>query len=276
MANYQAWVRFEKNSQRLREQLDCLEFTYKVDGLAVEGYVVKPKQPDGRKLPVLIYNRGGNSRAGMISFSDLRTNHMVWADQGYIVISSQYRGVGLDEFGGRDVNDVLALLPIIDGMPDADTQRIGMIGFSRGGMMTYLAAARSNRIKAIVIWGGVSDLKAEISRRPEMEQVYKAHIPGYAENRDQVLRDRSALYWLDRIDTKLPILLLHGSNDARVSVVNASGMAEKLKERGQVHKLVIIPGADHSLIKYRTQSNAELLGWFNQYLPLKQDASHIN
>ncbi|MRV76774.1 prolyl oligopeptidase family serine peptidase [Duganella sp. FT92W] len=259
-------TRNEEMVRRLREQLDCFAFTYKVDGLTVDGHVVKPKRNDGRKLPVLVFNRGGNIRREPLSLRELVRDQMQWADQGYIVISSQYRGVGHDEFGGRDVNDVMALLPVIDGMPEADPEKIGMIGISRGNIMTYLAAARSRRIKAIAIWGGVSDLLTELPRRPEMERVMERLIPDYENNREQALKDRSVLYWLDRIDPKLPVLLLHGDADVQVSKENAVVMAQKLKEREQPYKLVIYPNGDHGLTKYPIPVRKELMEWFGRYL----------
>lgn len=267
MANYESWVRYRDSLHRFDQQLDCLAFTYKVDGLTVDGHVVKPKRAGGNKLPVLVFNRGGNNiRRAPLSAQELVRDQMQWADHGYIVISSQYRGHGHDEFGGRDVNDVMALLPIIDGMPEADATRIGMIGISRGSIMTYLAAARSQRIKAIAIWGGVSDLLTEVPRRPEMERLLARLIPEYASNRERAFKERSVLYWMERLDPQLPVLLLHGDADVQVSVVNATAMAHKLKERAQPHKLVIYPNGDHALKMYREQVREELMDWFNQHL----------
>lgn len=266
ITHYQNWVDYQEKLRRLDDKLECLAFTYMVDGLTVDGHVVKPRRAGGTKLPVLVYNRGGNIRKTPLSAQELVRDQMQWAEQGYLVISSQYRGRGHDEFGGRDVNDVLALLPIIDGMPDADAARIGMLGISRGSIMTYLSAARSKRIKAIAIWGGVSDLLTEVPRRPEMERLMAGLIPEYATNREQALKDRSVLYWMERLDPGLPVLLLHGDADVQVSVVNATAMAKKLKERGQPHKLVIYPNGDHALLKYRKEVLGELIGWFNQNL----------
>lgn len=183
MAHYQNWVDYKEKLRRLDDQLECLAFTYTVDGLTIDGHMVKPKQTGGNKLPVLVDNRGGNIRDTPLSAQELVRNQMAWAEQGFIVVSSQYRGRRYDEFGGRDVHDVLALVPIIDGMPDADATRIGMLGISRGSIMTYLSAARSKRIKAMAIWGGVSDLLTEVPRRPEMERLMARLIPDYASNR---------------------------------------------------------------------------------------------
>ena len=188
--------------QRMQEQFSCYYFAYRVGELKVAGHVVIPKLIEGKRLPVLIYNRGGNSTHGPLTFANVANIHMDWAGQGYIVISSQYRGArlgdaqadGKDEYGGGDVDDVMALLPIIDGIPEADPNRVGMVGASRGSIMTYRAVARSRRIKAIAILGGVSDMLTELPRRPEMERLMVHYIPGLATNREQVLKERSVIY----------------------------------------------------------------------------------
>jgi dienelactone hydrolase len=74
-----------------------------------------------------------------------------------VVVGSQYRGAagseGKDEFGGADLNDVMNLLPLLEALPNADPSRIGMAGFSRGALMTYLALTKTDRIKAAVVAG---------------------------------------------------------------------------------------------------------------------------
>jgi dipeptidyl aminopeptidase/acylaminoacyl peptidase len=195
-----------------------------------------------------------------------------------VVISSQYRGaniwpkgttvnIGKDEFGGRDVADVKALIPILDQMPEVDPQRIGIFGISRGGMMRYLAARLNPRIKAIVVWAGVTDELTEVVARPDMEKfVFSRLIPNYAVNKEQVLKDRSVLYWLDEIDDKLPILLLHGDADDRVTVDNSIRLAEKLQERGQVHRLIVYPKTGHFFERYSESTKLETALWFKIYL----------
>ena len=48
-------------------------------------------------------------------------------------------GQGREEFGGKDVNDVLNLIKLAQSLPFVEPTKIVMLGFSRGGMMTYLA-----------------------------------------------------------------------------------------------------------------------------------------
>jgi len=92
---------------------------------------------------------------------------------GYVIVASQYRGngggEGKEEFGGKDVNDVLNLIPLLSNMPQADTARIGMFGWSRGSMMTYLALTKTTTIKAAVVGSGLTDLITSLKERPEPE-----------------------------------------------------------------------------------------------------------
>ena len=104
------------------------------------------------------------------------------ASWGYVVVASQSRGnaggEGKEEFGGRDVDDVLNLLPLLASLPQADTTRIGMGGASRGGMMTYLALTRTEKIAAAVVISGLADAFENIASRPDMEtNVYAELVP---------------------------------------------------------------------------------------------------
>ena len=134
-------------TRELLGRIDVRSITYVSDGLKVKGYLVAPKE--GGKLPCVIYNRGGNREFGAWTDRGAALQLGRIAAWGYLVIASQYRGnaggEGVEEFGGRDVNDVLNLLTLLASQPRADTARVGMYGWSRGGMMTYLALARTER-----------------------------------------------------------------------------------------------------------------------------------
>ena len=83
------------------------------------------------------------------------------------MIGSQYRGnmggEGKEEFGGSDVNDVLNLVPALSHVEKADTTRMGMYGWSRGGMMTYLALTKTNRMRAAIITAAAATMEAAIT-----------------------------------------------------------------------------------------------------------------
>src|SRR5262245_6799354 len=157
--------------ERYKRELDCQWILYaSSDGLLVNGYMMVPAQAraEGRRLPVIIYNRGGNTNFGAMTFGRLLNEFAPLALRGYVVIGSQYRGLrsslmgptpdlGRDEFGGKDVDDVMALFGIIDSLPYADPKRIGLYGWSRGGMESFLVARRTPRVSAMVVGGPLLD-----------------------------------------------------------------------------------------------------------------------
>ena len=121
--------------------------TYISDGLKVKGYIAYPADTS-KKYPCIIWNRGGIGEKGVIDSYTARGLFGQIASWGYVVFASQYRGnaggEGKDEFGGDDLNDVLNLIPLADELEFADKEKWGIEGWSRGGMMTYLALTRNN------------------------------------------------------------------------------------------------------------------------------------
>ncbi len=246
--------------EQFQQHLHCEQFVYDVDGVKAMGYLVQPKQAAAKSLPVLVYNRGGNGKTGALIFSNVLSQLMPLAAQGYVVFASNYRGdhnpmklpaeqTGKDEFGGADVADVLAFKTMLQQAPAANPEHVAMMGHSRGGMQTWLAAKQWPELDALVIIAGVTDLEAELTFRPEMEKVFKARIPDYATNKTAALKQRSVSHFLPKIRADLPVMIVHGDKDERVAVGNATQIAKLLAERKQPHELVIVPGGDHSLHK---------------------------
>jgi predicted peptidase len=152
------------------EKTDVQEITYLSDGLRVKGYLITPKKSG--PYPCVIYNRGGNRDYSAITLSNQVPILARIASWGYVVVASQYRGnggsEGQEDFGGKDVNDVLNLIPLLASHEKADTSRIGMYGWSRGGMMTYLALTKTDKIKGAIIGAAPVGLVRDLERRPAM------------------------------------------------------------------------------------------------------------
>ena len=191
------------------------------------------------------------------------------ASEGYVVIASNYRGTppseGMEEFGGIDVNDVLNLIEVLKEVESADTEKIGMYGWSRGGMMTYLALTKTDQIDVACVGGAMSDLT--IIDRPEMESgVYAELIPNYTSNKDEELKKRSAIYWADQFSKEVPILMLHGNADWRVKSSNSLRLAMEFDKYRIPYRLKIFEGGDHGLSEHRSEVRTEVINWFNKYL----------
>ncbi|MCF6224998.1 MAG: prolyl oligopeptidase family serine peptidase [Xanthomonadales bacterium] len=248
-------------------------FIYKVDGLNIGGFYLAPKKHEG-KLPVIVFNRGGTATFSNITFGLTYDLLMPLAKQGFLIIGSQYRGGlgetipngGKDEWGGADVRDVVALFSILEKTSRADMDRIGMLGGSRGGMMTLLALQKGVPVKAIALAAPALDLVADLSWRPGMDSVYSKHMPNYDENREEVLAKRSAINWVDELDENVPILLIHGQYDERVNPVSTLRFAMELQKNFHPYKLVILDRDSHSFSRNYQEVIDLYIDWFKDYL----------
>ena len=247
------------------EYLKNLNFyfiTYQSDSLKVKGIILEPKKEG--KYPVVIFNRGGNRDFAQLTVATMIMYTSKLAEQGYVIIGSNYRAK--DEFGGSDINDVLCLTETIKEIEKADSNLIGMFGWSRGGMMTYLALQKSNKIKTAIVGNGPTDLFGIISDRPEMEtKVIAECVPDYWNNKEFELKKRSVIYWADELDKNSSLLILSGTNDKSVNPEQADKIATKLKEINYHCELRKFE-TDHSFSDKKTELNEMVIRWFNEKL----------
>lgn len=251
-------------------RLHIEKITYPSDGLRVTGFLVYPKKKS-RKLPCIIYNRGGNSDFGDL-YPDQVYRIMAWlALQGYVVVGSSYRGnsggEGREDYGGQDVNDVLNLVPVLRSLPFADMKRLGMVGASRGGMMTYLALKKLRNIKAAVVIGGSADLVRQRETRPLMEKhVFRHYITDRGPAYLRALKKRSVVYWPEKLAPNTPLLLQHGAADWRVEPDDSIRLAQALIKLRRPVRLTVYEGATHGLAEHLDESRAELLDWLDRFV----------
>jgi len=256
-------------------KVEMYEITYLSDGLKIQSFASIPKAEG--KHPVIVYNRGGNRDFGALQLfkNGERAKYPAGfyfsklASEGYLVVGCNYRGSGksegADEFGGKDVNDVLNLIEALQELPQADTSRIGMYGWSRGGMMTYLTLPKTNKVKAAVVGGAPTD--KTIIDRPDMESgVYAELIPNYWDNKEEELKKRSAVYFADKFPKDVPILILHGNSDWRVKSSHALNLALAFDKHRVPYRLKIFEGGDHGVSAFRKERDQDVVDWFDRYL----------
>ncbi len=247
-----------------RKDVIADRIVYESDGLKIAGFLVEPVHHGGR-LPVIIWCRGGKSETGALTTGDVLTMSN-WARRGYIVIASQYRGgpdsEGHDEFGGADVDDVVALAKLSAGMPEAEPNRLYLYGYSRGGMMVYRAMAGGLAVKAAAVNSGLSDLDEQT--RPDLAADYSGMMPDYfAEAANHFCR-RSAICWPQKLAA--PLLILHGDRDWRVPVHQAVDLDKKLLALGKPVSLVIVHGGNHVVLDDdQAGIDDEILGFFGKH-----------
>lgn len=251
---YLAWAKANIESPEQYESikangaaLDVYKYTYLSDGLAIAGLMWVPKNMD-HALPLVIWNRGGTREYGALG----KNRAMMFdvlpceiAKEGNIVAASEYRGgfesEGEDEWGGGDVRDVVHLKEIVDKLPMVQPGKIVVAGHSRGGMMTYMLAAGQPWVKKVIVLGGTADIADSAKERPDMAAIFQESFGGSEEE----MHKRSATHFYQEIPKDLPILIVHGSGDDRVSVNEARKLRELLVESGHNVEYHEIPGGSH-------------------------------
>jgi dipeptidyl aminopeptidase/acylaminoacyl peptidase len=252
------------------------KIAYSSDKLKVKGYISYPLDKS-KKYPCIIWNRGGLGNKGAIDSFTARGIFGQIASWGYVVIATQYRGndggEGQDEFGGDDVNDVLNLIPLAVEIENADTTKWGIEGWSRGGMMTYLALLKNpnfsvkdgyaSGVRCAVLVGAISDFKSYVQSNENRIDIYKNLFS--EKDFEKKLEERTVINFVDKLPN-IPYLIMHGKSDDTVPVEQSIKIAEKLDELDYEYKLVLFDEGDHFLKKHRKEVDEMRKKWYEKYL----------
>lgn len=246
------------------------KITYDSDGLKVKGYLAFPKNAD-KKLPCIIWCRGGIGNAGAIDSFNAKGIFGQLASWGYVVLSTQYRGndgsEGRDEFGGNDLNDIINLKKVAEEIDKANDDRWGIEGWSRGGMMTYLTLTKDHDFKCAVVSGGIANLRCNSDESKFMKKLYEVTMGKYgSETFNQKCESRSIVNFPEKLPKETPILLIHGTADNRVLPHDSLDLAYKLQDHKIPYQLVMLKDGDHFLKSHRKEVDKMRKDWFEKYL----------
>jgi len=243
------------------------------DGTTIQAMVVKP--PDfrpGSRYPTLLHIHGGPVGQDQ---NELDFSAQFYAAQGYVVVMPNYRGSsgrGLDfskvihaDWGNLEVQDVLAAVDHLVAQGIADPDRLGIGGWSYGGMTTNYTIARDTRFKAAVSGAGISNMLTGYGTDQYIRQ-YENELGLPWKSLDAYLKVSYPFFHADRIVT--PTLFLCGEKDFNVPLINSEQMYQALKSLGRDTQLVIYPGEYHGLkrpsfLRDRLERN---LAWYDKYL----------
>ena len=243
------------------------------DGTPVNGFLVKPVgYQAGRKYPTLLRIHGGPVAQFGYGFS---FEWQYFAANGFAVVAANPRGSsgrGLDysmaiyaDWGNKDTDDVLAVVDYAVAQGVADPERLGVGGWSYGGIMTDQVIARDQRFKAAVSGAGIANVLAGYGTDQYIRD-YETELGTPWKNPDVYMRVSYPFFHADRIKT--PTLFMCGEKDFNVPLLNTEQMYQALKSLNVPTQLVIYPGQFHGFTtpSYVKDRYARYLAWYQQYL----------
>jgi dienelactone hydrolase len=245
-------------------QLELWKIKYMSDGLKIVGFIYKPKMTSGRKLPAIIFNRGGlaDGAIGPENYNYFYEMHR-YASEGFVVLASQYRGTdgseGRDEAGGLDTNDVMNLFPLARSLGYVDMDKLFMWGYSRGAIMALQAVRRGAPLRAVAVVGAPADTTRE-QNNPNFIRFARATFPDFDARKEEHLKSRSAFFWADQLN--VPLLILQGGVDQSVNPAQAMVLGQKLQELGKLYELVIYAKDDHAISLNAEDRLSRTIDWF--------------
>ncbi len=258
------------------------EFSCKAkDGNEVHGLMVKP--PDyvaGKKYPTLLRIHGGPNGQDGHAFNFER---QLFAANGYVVVAVNYRGssgrgekyqVAISaDWGNKEVLDLQAAMDHVVATGIADPERLGVGGWSYGGILTDAMIARDQRFKAATSGAGVAFPLALYGVDQYIMQYDEEIGAPWKVGLDPWIRISYPFLHADQITT--PTLFLGGEKDFNVPLVGGEQMYQALRSLGVPTQLVIYPGQNHGIARpsYQKDRMERYLAWYAKYLKTAEAAA---
>jgi dipeptidyl aminopeptidase/acylaminoacyl peptidase len=250
------------------------------DGTIVHSILVKPAAFDAaKKYPLLLRIHGGPNGQDQHSFNYERE---IFAANGYVVLAVNYRGSNgrgnayqkaiFADWGNKEVIDLLGAMDAIQKQPWVDRSRLGIGGWSYGGILTNYTIAQDTRFKAAISGAGSSNQLSMYGSDMYITQ-YEQEIGPPWKAQDVWIKISYPFFHADRIRT--PTLFLVGQNDFNVPLAGSEQMYQALRSLGVDTRLVIYPNQFHGITipSYRIDRMQRYLDWYAKYLKAPSSAA---
>jgi len=256
------------------------------DGTDVHGLLTYPVgYVKGTRVPFLLRIHGGPNGQDQHSFSIER---QVFAANGYAVLAVNYRGSSgrgqkysrsiFADWGHYEVEDLEAGVERVIAMGVADPDRMGVGGWSYGGILTDYMIATDPRFKGATSGAGTAFTVAFYGTDQYIIQYdYEIGPPWNPKSWETYVKISYPFLHADRIKT--PTLFLGGERDFNVPVQGGQQMYQALRSLGIDTQLVIYPNEFHGITRpsYVKDRYERYLGWYDKYvkknaLPVKNVA----
>jgi dipeptidyl aminopeptidase/acylaminoacyl peptidase len=246
------------------------------DGLEVHGWVTGARQ--GEPQPLLVDVHGGPHNAWGPAFDPVHAYAQVLAEQGWAVLTLNLRGSdGYGEkvwtaargaWGKADGDDFLSAVDALVADGTADPDRLALTGYSYGGYMTCWLTTQTDRFKAAVPGGVVSDLVSFCGTADVAGLFDVAEFGVSAAIEPDLLRELSPLTYVTAVTT--PTLVVQGAADDRCPVGQAEQWFTALRTLGREAELVLYPDASRLFIlsgrpSHRADWNRRVVDWVTRH-----------
>lgn len=239
------------------------------DGTRVDGLITLPDKPGAKKpYPLLFWIHGGPQGQDAHEFSPMR---QLFAARGYAVLNVNYRGSNgrgiayqkkiWGNWGVYEVQDDEACVNKVIKEGIVDPKRMGVGGWSYGGISTDFMIASTNEFKAATSGAGVGDPFALYGVDEYINQYnYELGVPW--ENADRYMKIGYPFFHAERIHT--PTLFMGGTSDFNVPLVAGEQMYEALQTLHVPSALIVYPQQWHGFTR-PTYIRDRYQYWFNWY-----------
>jgi len=276
LSNEKDLTRLTKTNDALFSQLrlaqaDYVHFKSK-DGTSVAGYLYKPVDyTPGKKVPTLLNPHGGPVGQYSASFYHLA---QLYAANGYAALLPNPRGSSgygqkfceaiFADWGNKDFQDDMAMVDYAIAQGIADPDKLGVGGWSYGGMSTDFIIAQTTRFKGAISGAGIALMTSGYGHDQYIKD-YDSELGRPWENK-AVWEKISPYYRVNSITT--PTLFMGGDVDWNVPIIGGEQMYQALKSLGRTTELVVYPGEFHG---FTTPSHLKdrlerYLAWYAHYV----------
>ncbi|HVS78482.1 MAG TPA: S9 family peptidase [Steroidobacteraceae bacterium] len=250
------------------------------DGTVIHGQVVKP--PDyvpGRRYPTIVWIHGGPNGQDDHSLElegyGPQLERQLFATHGYVVLAVNYRGSSgrgvqfarsiFADWGDKEVQDLEAGVDYAVAQGWADPGRLGVGGWSYGGLLTDYLIASTTRFKAAISGAGSGNQTAMYGADQYIMEYNAEMGPPWRTTR-RWLKVSYPFFHADRIRT--PTLFLGGDKDFNVPLAGGEQMYQALRTLGVPAELIVYPGEYHVLTRpsFLVDRFARYLDWMAKYL----------
>ena len=243
-------------------------------GVEVEGFVhLPPDYEPGRRYPLLLRPHGGPVSQYSHSFN---FEAHLFAANGYVVLTPNPRGSSgygqafsaalWANWGVPDFADVMAGVDHLIEEGIADPDRMGVGGWSYGGILTNYVITQTDRFEG-AITGASEVLYIANYGHDHYQQQWEAELglPWEGDNRETWERI-SPFNRVEQVTT--PTLVMGGEQDWNVPIQNSEQLYQALRRRGVPTELVVYPGQPHGIgpASYRRDRHRRYLEWYDRWV----------